>query len=545
MVLSFQEKIQRDYEKEAMAQLQNMETVIADIFLEFQAIGNTLSQNENVVESLYIKDTELKKGIYVELYKVTAKLREFAQFHLYSKGGNCKYSTENTMLGTSLPTYWGILKAAKDKKGTLVIRSVEDSTGEANKTLLQAAQVITDNQGNGIGYLVIDLQRENLNRLLDGTYNAPNSMMLLNQYWKSIYSTEVNQKESIVPLLRKQVFLGMSLKGVDDNSRCYVTPIADTGLFVVLKQREVFTASITKTMYSISIIMALVSLIFCIVVALGFSRNLTRPINQLTNAMREVENGNLETRIDLQREDEIGRLSGNFNQMTKELKDFMISQVKQQQELNESNIARMQAQLNPHFLYNTLDTMKWVAKANHVPEIATLSQSLAKILRISISEEQFIPLKEEMGLVKSYVEIQRIRFSEKFEYEASLPVELEDCIVPKLVIQPLVENAIIHGLAERDSGHINIEATRKKNQLLLTVADDGCGMEMEMMEQLNRRDRSKLTGHLGFYNVDSIIRLHYGQKYGLHVSAMDTGGTKVTVTMPLWKEEQDAKSYRS
>ena len=545
MVLSFQEKIQRDYEKEATNQLQIMESAITDVFLEFQTVGKELSQNENVIESLYIKDTELKKGIYVELYKVTARLRENAQFHLYSKGGICKYSTDNAMLGTMLPTYWGILRAASESRYTLVIRNVEEYTAEAKGTLLRTAQAITDRRGNCIGYVVIDMKSEHFDSLLNGTYNVTNSIMVLDQYWNSIYSTEVNQNESMVPLLRNQVFQGKSLKEIEDGSRCYVTKIGETGLVIVLKQREIFTSKINNTMYSISIMMALVSLIFCVAVALGFSRSLTNPINKLTNAMREVENGNLEVRIDLDRQDEIGRLSEDFNQMTKELKDFMISQVKQQQELNESNIARMQAQLNPHFLYNTLDTMKWVAKANHVPEIATLSSSLAKILTISISEEQFIPLKEEMELVKCYVDIQRIRFSDKFEYEANLPKELEECIVPKLVIQPLVENAIIHGLVDRDSGQIKIDIERIKNQLILTVSDDGCGIEKERMEQINRRDRNKLTGHLGIYNVDTIIRLHYGQKYGLHVSAIDTGGTKVIVTLPLWKGDSDAKSYSS
>ena len=198
----------------------------------------------------------------------------------------------------------------------------------------------------------------------------------------------------------------------------------------------------------------------------------------------------------------------------------------------------MQAQLNPHFLYNTLDTMKWVAKANHIPEIATLASKLAKILRTSISQVQFITLKEEMELVESYAEIQKIRFYGKFCFEYELPEEIKQCRIPKLIVQPIVENAVIHGLADCDEGHIYVKAMEKDGKLHIEVQDDGCGISREMMEQLNSRDREQLTGHLGFYNVDTIIRLHYGDEYGVQVETPERGGTKVTIVIPAEHGEE-------
>ena len=140
------------------------------------------------------------------------------------------------------------------------------------------------------------------------------------------------------------------------------------------------------------------------------SNHLSRPIQSLNEAMHEVQNGNLDARVISTRNDEFGQLSGSFNTMASELKAYMEMQVSQQKKLNEVQIAMMQAQLNPHFLYNTLDTMKWVAKANHIQRSPPLAAKLAKILRTSISNAQFITLKEELELVDCYAEIQRSVF---------------------------------------------------------------------------------------------------------------------------------------
>jgi len=205
----------------------------------------------------------------------------------------------------------------------------------------------------------------------------------------------------------------------------------------------------------------------------------------------------------------------------------------------------MQAQLNPHFLYNTLDTMKWLGKAGGVPEIATISTSLAKILRTAISGAKFLPLRNEIALVTSYVEIQKIRFDDSFLLVNQIPEALQDFIVPKLIIQPVVENAIIHGLEEVRNGRIELNArTESVNgipTLFLSVYDNGVGMPEEMMELLNSNDRSKLTGHIGFYNVNTIIKLHYGEQYGMQVSLPAEGGTLVEISLPAILPGEEAK----
>jgi len=208
----------------------------------------------------------------------------------------------------------------------------------------------------------------------------------------------------------------------------------------------------------------------------------------------------------------------------------------------------MQAQLNPHFLYNTLDTMKWVAKANHIPEIATMAAGLAKILRTSISKRQFICLREELELVNCYVDIQKIRFNDKFSYSVEMEEGLEDCVIPKLIIQPIVENSVLHGLKESEEGNIHVRITGKTGVLCIEVTDDGCGAPDDLMEAINHRRQEQLVGHIGVSNVDTILRLTYGEEYGIYMEKSDgniqttkdgkeSGGTRVTLRLPVRREK--------
>lgn len=537
MIQFFKVKIEMDHQTEIKMQLSSIEVALTGFFDKLDVISQELNNNEMVIETLYEKNEENRNKTYQALYASTSELRRVAQFELYSIGGICKYSTSTRTLNTKLPTYWGILKAAADQPDTLVMRGENKFTSTSKDILLRSARTISDNQGNCIGYIVVGMRSADFDSLLGDTYSPLDSFVILDGQWDTIYSTESATEKSIGPALRERLIKGGDLADLSKEYKFYISPIGSSGLFVALQRDEVFTLDISKTMYSVCAIMTLLSLMLCIWVSIRLSNSLAEPIHTITEAMHEVEKGYLDTRIETERIDEFGDLAIKFNTMASKLCDNVERQIKQQQELNDSNIAMMQAQLNPHFIYNTLDTIKWVAKANSIPEISTLVASLAKILRTSISSKQLITLKEELTLAQCYVDIQRIRFGGRFTYAAEIQNHLEKCIVPKLVIQPLVENAIIHGLADRDDGNIYVEAWYENEKLLISVSDDGCGMSKEITDCLNSRDRNRLAEHIGFYNVDTIIRLRYGDEFGVAVNAIENGGTKVTVVLPVIRGE--------
>ena len=232
-------------------------------------------------------------------------------------------------------------------------------------------------------------------------------------------------------------------------------------------------------------------------------------------------------------------MAERFNGMLIALKKNQAQLLENQRELNEAQIRMLQAQLNPHFLCNTLDTMKWISKINSVPQVAVMSTNLADILRFCVSPEEFVPLRRELEILQRYVEIQRIRLSGSFAFSVEVPPELLDCPVPKMILQPIVENAMLHGLEGVEHGAISVRAETCRGVLSISVTDNGRGLPPELVGPYASRARELSRGHLGLYNVDTILRKHYGDRFGLYLrSRPDESGAVVTAALPIQNEEE-------
>lgn len=532
LIQLFKVKVDRDYQRKDLELAAAVENRLTELFENMDEAALSLAEDEDIRGVLESGDFGRRNLVYNRLYETTGALREQAQFDLYSGEGVCLYSTGTGVYQRTLPVYWGILKVAAAHRSELVVRG-EQEEDEEGRTVLRLARAVLGADEECVGFVVASMRERNFENILSGSYGGQDGICIADRFMETVYSTGTAGSEDIGAAIKKRLMAGEDPAKAGSGGRIYVSEIGDTGLYSILLRPAVFTADTLRSMYMVLLFMAAASFALCSVVAAGMSSHLSKPIQVLNGAMDQVKEGKLETRVHMRRTDEFGLLAGNFNAMTAKLKEYMERQVQQQKQLNETQIAMMQAQLNPHFLYNTLDTMKWVAKANHIPEIATLAAKLAKILRTSISSAQFITLKEELELVECYAEIQRIRFNGRFCVECRLPKELELIQVPKLIVQPIVENAVIHGLADCDDGHILVEVCERNGELVIEVTDDGCGISQEVVEHLNCREKERPRGHLGFYNVDSIIRLHYGPEYGLKVHRMEAGGTRVTIGLPV------------
>ena len=537
LIQLFQMKISKDYQVMDMEQAQEVNGRLERVFGEFETLAQNFSENEMIEEALRQPELGNASEVYRMLYRETKELRGYAWFELYSADGICRYSTGTGTHQKELEPYWGILRQAKEEPGKLVVSRADAPLDQA---VLQAAMLIEDDQGSA-GFFVINMGAQEFETLLKGTYGGQDSICILNGFLETVYDTGVAAGEDIGSILRERLFHNQPIAKDYGGNSIYLSELEGRGLYTVLLRPQAFTADTVNSMYSVLLVIIAAILVLGISLAISLSNRLSRPIHVLNETMHEVQTGNLDAHM---QEDwpttEFAQMSGNFNYMTADLKEYMEKQVEQQKQLNEIQIAMMQAQLNPHFLYNTLDTVKWVAKANRVPEIVTLVSKLAKILRAAISKEQFTTLREEMELVKSYAEIQRIRFNGKFECLCSYDESLADCELPKLVIQPIVENAVIHGLAECEEGHIQVTAYTEESEnmpkLVVTVSDDGCGIEQEVIDRLNSKGLRERTDHIGLGNVDRIIRLHYGEEYGVKIRKPEQGGTLVIMLFPLEKE---------
>ncbi|MCT4687221.1 sensor histidine kinase [Vallitalea sp.] len=282
-----------------------------------------------------------------------------------------------------------------------------------------------------------------------------------------------------------------------------------------------------------SIIAILTIIIFSIII----SKSIESPINNLIDAMKEVQKGNLNVNIIKKQKNEIGILANHFEEMIDELKYFIDKVYKQEIINREAEIKALHAQLNPHFLYNTLDTIYWMLIIKEEEEIGDLVVALANILRYSISRgEEFVTIKEDIEQLKNYLYIQKTRFEDKLIVNIDVSSDIDNCMIPKLLLQPLVENSINHGFKKmKFNGSIHIKGYINNNEIIFEVIDNGIGMLHEKIKDIfngNLKVDSKHTG-LGLKAVDERIKIIYGCQYGLNISSVPNEYTHVKVTLPI------------
>jgi len=519
--------------KQAQQELALLEEKFSGLISRFRDTADELGKS-TMVHSALRRQTGNSHVTYQLLFRLTDELREYAKFEIYDKEGTCQYTTYNTGPTGRLEPYWGILYAA-GKDEDLVIQREKINGG------LEAAKAIRDYAGDILGYVVITMEQGNFDRLFSGCYGASNNIILMDAHWNAVYLTQPVLQEELVPILREQWMQGNDPDDVLRESNYMLQTDRETGFTLVLRQPKIFTAPVKNTIYFLSGVMGVLCFALCLWGSWLLSRYLARPVNRLSAAMKEVRKGNYEVTIHTSRVDEFGHLSESFNKMTREYRENLERRVQDQKELNATQIRMLQAQLNPHFLYNTLDSIKWMGVVHKAPGIAEMSTDLAALLRASISGKEFIPLSEELELIERYIGIQSIRFEDRFTCEIDISEQFQNCLVPKMVLQPLVENAIIHGVADREDGYIKLSAKEENGDLLIFVSDNGCGMPKELLEQL-QEDYERLPGqHLGLYNVRSIIRLHYGKEYGLSVESEPENGSRICLRLPIQKGDRNAE----
>jgi two-component system sensor histidine kinase YesM len=283
--------------------------------------------------------------------------------------------------------------------------------------------------------------------------------------------------------------------------------------------------------------------LFSLIIALGFSilisLTLTKPLKKLGTHMKRVETGDFDTRVTIESPNEIGKLSRTFNMMLGKIKDLM-QQIRDEQEMKRvSELKALQAQIHPHFLYNTLDSIIWMAEMGKVEKVVEMTSALSKLLRTSISKgDELIPISIELDHIQSYLIIQKIRYRDKFTFTIDIESDIIDCLILRVVLQPLIENAIYHGMKSRvDKGFIQVTGRKVDGLIELKVIDDGPGMEPGKAKNLLQRSPSEGGKSMGLHNVNQRIQLYFGKPYGLTFESELEEGTTVTIRIPILMQE--------
>lgn len=279
-----------------------------------------------------------------------------------------------------------------------------------------------------------------------------------------------------------------------------------------------------------------------VVVAVGIMSyliplSITRPFKELSQVTDEIAKGNLSVRANVNTGEEATALSNSMNTMIDKINELLEQVTTEQTRLRKAEFELLQAQINPHFLYNTLDAIIWLAEAGEQKRVVGMVRNLSDFFRTSLNQGKDInSIKEEMLHVKSYLEIQHVRYQDILSYDIEVPESLYIYSIPKITIQPLVENALYHGIKnKRGMGHISIRGQAGEKDFTITVTDDGIGIDETRLRQVQSGIQNKvLTGKdfYGLYNVCERIRLNFGEEYGIFIESVYGEGTSVRVILP-------------
>lgn len=267
--------------------------------------------------------------------------------------------------------------------------------------------------------------------------------------------------------------------------------------------------------------------------SLLLSKYISEPITQMIKQISRAEIGDSEERVYQDRFNEVRQLSESYNRQMDRINQLM-EQIKQEQsELRKSEMNVLQAQINPHFLYNTLDSILWLAESGETKETSEMVAALGRLLRISLSQgENLIPLRKELEHAENYLTIQKFRYKDQFTYSIEAEEHLLDYLTVKIIIQPFLENALYHGIEYMvDQGHLSIRVYEIMNLICIEIKDDGVGMDVEKLAYIQMLKESIETG-IGIRNVHQRVQVYFGKEYGVDIHSELDEGTTVQILIP-------------
>ncbi|SCW61966.1 two-component system, sensor histidine kinase YesM [Paenibacillus tianmuensis] len=289
------------------------------------------------------------------------------------------------------------------------------------------------------------------------------------------------------------------------------------------------------TIQSSFLLLAVFGLAITLLLSFVLSHRFSKPIKNLQDKMKQVEKGNFDIRAEIEQENEIGQLGRTFNLMVGHTKELMSEIIRNEETKRKSELKVLQAQINPHFLYNTLDSIIWMAEGKKHEEVVLMTSALAKLFRASINKsDELVHIVIEIEHIRSYLLIQKMRYKEKLDYRIDVSQDIMACKTIKILLQPFIENAIYHGIKNKPGcGLITIAGREKDGKIVFTIEDNGLGMTPDRLRHILVPKTGTESGNgVGIANVHERIQLYFGTSYGVSFESEPEKGTRVTLTIP-------------
>jgi len=430
---------------------------------------------------------------------------------------------------------------------------VEDLMDGRYPWVISLVRELSDGKGGSLGYIQVDLNYAIIDSLCrDAQPGASGYVFILGSSGDIVYHPRQQliysslKSERIPELLAlRQGFLTTT---VDGRSILYTAkPSEKTGwIIVVVSYMSELMAGTRRAILTFVVIAGLCFALAALVSSLVSAR-ISRPIEALRKSMQEVEKGNFDIDITVETSNEVYQLARDCDIAVKKVRDLIEQNRQEGEQKRILELRALQAQINPHFLYNTLDSIIWMIELEENQEAIDVTSSLARFFRLGVNRgSEYITVRTEIEYLETYLSIQKVRYKNKLDYEIGFVPELYECRLLKLLVQPLVENAIYHGIKNKEApGVVRVSGSLEGGAIVIRVADDGVGMDAGRLEVLRRRLASPSgqgvepdggppsAGGVGVRNVQERIVLCYGAEYGLSYESSPGEGTIATIRLPL------------
>ncbi|MDC3416006.1 sensor histidine kinase [Aquibacillus salsiterrae] len=430
-----------------------------------------------------------------------------------------------------------------------------------NQEMISYIHLIPDQKGQTVAFLKVNVLTENFfanTSEYNLTGNVSESVMVLNTGGKVIAKLGSPQSiqalnnvitsidgEPSERLMDKYIKLSNQYQTISYNNEDYLFLVSETNynqwrLAQLIPMEELF-ADTRKTSYYI-LFLGIGALLLSIPLAYWVGRRIMHPLQRIIHGMKKVEQGKFDVNVGSFYIEEYDILAKNFNQMTYQLEELFKKWELESKYRKEAELKALQSEIMPHFLYNTLDMIHWKAMDHNAKEISFMANQLSKMFRIGLSGgKKFIPLRDELEHANSYNQIQRARISKSINYDLKVPASIKDFYVPKIILQPFIENSMIHGYPNPEKETVIIKVLAKcmvengNEVLLITIIDHGIGLP-------NNWDIKNLSG-VGITNVRERIWLYCGKAYGIRMENRQEGGTAVQIKLPAIKNREELEAW--
>lgn len=501
---------------------------------------------EEFVASIFM---DTPKGDFFDLSQIKNPNYNFKKSRLYQQ---LRFSSAGSI-------YWGL--------------SGRDEIYRGGKNVVPLVFRFAIDGYNGDLFIIVNLDQQAILNYLNWVYSVKgNWILILDEHNREVVSNKAS-RELAQQLLFKDV---RKLQLISDNLRGNIKQrfggtnyiIHYQGLTVApwkivnIQSEQVLLQKLNSFVIYLALLTA-ASIMVTVLFAMFLSDMITNPLNRLEKTIQKVTQGDFNVNFDYQYRDEVGRLGNTFNFMVREIRGLIgklndyIAQLqaeqekvrKEQQLKRRAELKALQAQINPHFLYNTLESIHWMADQIQAVNISRMILALSKLFKTGLNNgRDIILIRDEIENIRSYLVIQKMRYGEKFDYQITVPDQLLDLMTIKLILQPLIENAIYHGIKEKaGTGTIKVIGQLAENgtDIQFTIEDNGAGIQPMALALINSRlqkgtgdDRHEQEKGYGIYNVNERIKLYFGPQYGLHFESEFGQWTKVTLLIPVFGEEE-------